>query len=135
MKIITIALTALLQCLSVGAQVAGSIDLSDPGAGNNMTFVVDTNPASEAYSIATTMSGIDVGISLKTNTGISLLLIIPFYQRINNLLVTITFYDNDSDNFSFHYNSTSGDYTQVNFSKNGTDSWVTATLLLTRCSI
>jgi hypothetical protein len=88
MKIIPIALTALLQCLSVGAQVAGSIDLSDPGAGNNMTFVVETNRLAEAYSIATTMSGIErrhipedkYGYFITTNGSI--------LPTDNNLLVT-----------------------------------------------
>jgi hypothetical protein len=133
MKIITIALTALLQCLSVGAQVAGSIDLSDPGAGNNMTFVVETNRFAEAYSIATTMSGIErrhipedkYGYFITTNGSI--------LPTDNNLLVSITFYDN-TGNFSFQYNSSSGDYTQLNFSKSGTDSWATVTLALTDAS-
>ncbi len=133
MRIIAIALWGLLYCVSVTAQVACSIELSNPITENNMTFVVNADPTAEAYSIATTLAGTECrhipqdkyGYFITTNGSI--------LPTDRNLLVTLTFFDN-TGNFSFHYNSTSGDYTQLNFTKNGTDSWVTVTLALADAS-
>lgn len=96
-----------------------------------MTFVVNTNPAAEAYSIATTISGTECRHIPKDKYGYFSTTDNSILTTDHKLLVSLTFYDNNTDNFSFHYNSTSGDYTQVNFSKNGTNSWVTVTLALT----
>ena len=129
MRIIVTALIIVIQHFHGIGQVVSSIDLSDPITGNNMSFVVNTNQADEAYSSATTIAGVECrhipeqkyGYFISTNNSI--------LSTDDELIIKITFYD-DSGEFSFHYNSRSGDYTQINFSKNGSNSWVTVTIPL-----
>ena len=91
MRIYQTILFLLFFSLSGRAQVVSSIDLTDPIIENNLTFVLETNPSEEAYTIATIISGTQCRhipqdrYAYFTTTNASI------QTSDNNLLISITF--------------------------------------------
>jgi hypothetical protein len=111
--------------------VSASIEFTNPIVSNNMSLVIEANPAAEAYTEVATMAGVPcrripsgkfMYISCNRPT-------IPTAQ--NNLLIAVTYYGNSANNIWFNYNGTSNNYQGADFQKVKNNQWVTTIVTIT----
>ena len=115
------------------AQIAAYIDFAN-NTSDGITLVVENNPVQEAYTESAYING---AVCRKIPAGKFLYLKVDKNKvpaNVNNLIVKITYYGNNSYNLWFNYNSTSGDYQVGDFAKTKADSWVTTTVALTNAN-
>lgn len=116
---------------AIGSTVA-SVDFSDGNAKtNNSKFLNITNSADEPYTEAANMGGSNCR---KIPAGKFMYIgfdrgAVP--QSARNLLIDVTYWDDNNNAIWFNYNSTSGDYSGADFSRTKTGNWATTTVVLT----
>ncbi|MFL5731477.1 MAG: glycoside hydrolase family 71/99-like protein, partial [Cytophagaceae bacterium] len=121
---------------SIEAAPVASIVLSSPFVINNLTHFTVTDPNNEPYTIQTMMGGLQCRQIPGSKYGYFNVNDATISSAQNNLIFTITYYDNGTDDVSFQYNAGGGsDYTNVSIRKTATNTWITATIALTDASL
>ena len=130
-------LVLLSFCVSIlnAASPAASIVLSNPFVTNNLILYTVADPNNEPYTIETTIGGLDCRQIPGSKYAYFNANDATILSTQNNLIFTITYYDQGTDNLFFQYNATGGnDYQSVAITKTGTNAWITATIALTDAS-
>ena len=129
-------LSALLFVAVANAQTPdASIVMSNPVVTNNMEFFYQPDPNDEPYTIRTTKGGLQCieippGKFAYYRTTNNVIL-----ASDNNLIVTITYFDEGTGELQFQYNATNNNnHKNQSFAKTGTNTWITATIALTDAS-
>jgi len=135
-----ILLLHLLFCLAIGfasqAAPVASLTLSNTPVSNNLTHYTVTDPNNEPYTIQTTIGGQECRQIPGSKYGYFMVNDATISSAQNNLIFTITYYDNGTDNLQFQYNATGGNnYNTLNITKTNTNTWITATIALTDASL
>ena len=133
----TIFLTFLIGFINLmnAASPVASIILSDPPVSNNLTHYTVTDPNNEPYTIQTTKGGLDCRLIPDKKYGYFRADDTTFPSTENNLIFTITFFDEGTGTFSFQYNANDGaNYKSSTITKTGTNTWITLTLAVNNAS-
>jgi hypothetical protein len=130
-------LFSLFVCATVqAASPQASIVLSNPFLVNNLTHYTVTDPNNEPYTIQTTIGGLDCRQIPGSKYAYFNANDATISSAQNNLIFTITYFDNGTDDIAFQYNATAGNnYNYVGIKKTNTNSWITATIALTDASL
>ena len=120
---------------AIGTVVA-SVDFSGGNvATNNATFLNIGNSADEPYTEAANMGGsncrkIPAGkfMYIGFNRGA-----VPTSER--NLMIDVTFWDDNSNAIWFNYNGQSSDYAGADFNRTASKGWATTTVVLTDAAL
>lgn len=129
--LITIASTAVMaQSISL-PPASASIKFTSPLQTNNMSLVIDGNPAAEAYTEAATIGGVQCR---KIPSGKFMYIgctraAVPTAET--NLLIAITYYGNSGNSIWFNYNGTTNSYQGADFQKVKNSQWVTTIVTIT----
>ena len=118
--------------LAADFNFTASVEFSNDGLiiGDNIEFVVNNAPESEPYSIVGTKGGFACRIIPGGKYGYFKVNKTAVAQTVRDLFIEITYFDENSNNFSVQYNSTviaggsSENYKAVNISKTNTKQWV-----------
>jgi len=133
MKKILFPLFAAFFAIAAQAQPVASVVLSNPPVENNLSLHIATYL--DAITNFTTKSGLacieipanNYGYFKVTNNAIT--------QSDNNLIITITYFDEGTSDFQFQYNATGGNnYKGQNIKKTGSNTWITAKIAVTDAS-
>ena len=122
---------ALPAKVSAADSVVASISFENGVQGNGMSLNVNNDPNAEPYTYAGSIGGqscrvIPSGHYMYIACDRSL---VPSNKR--NILIKITYYDNNSNSLWFNYNSTDADYKVADFKKSNSGDWATTTVVLT----
>lgn len=138
MKIATKIIGMVLICfanLIYAATPEATITFSNPNASNKLTHYTVTDPNNEPYTIQTTKDGLDCRLIPDKKYGYFRADDTTFPSTENNLIFTITFFDEGTGTFSFQYNANDGaNYKSSTITKTGTNTWITLTLAVTNAS-
>ncbi len=130
--LILVALTSGSNTFSQNA----SIILSDPFIENSLNHFTVTDPGNEPYTVQTTIGGLECRQIPGSKYGYFNVDDGVISSAENDLIFTITYFDEGTDNLYFQYNATnSNNYTSVSISKTGTNTWITATVALQDASL
>jgi hypothetical protein len=117
------------------APPVASITFSDPIVSNNIVHYTVTDPNNEPYTIQTTKGGLDCRLIPDKKYGYFRADDATFPSTENNLIFTITFFDEGTGTFSFQYNANDAtNYKSSTITKTGTNTWITLTLAVTNAS-
>ena len=135
-KLLLIVLLLLsITLVSAGTPVA-SLVFSNPIVSNNLSFTNTTSTTSEAYTIQTTKNGeacrqIPLSKYAYFNVNDAA---VPSTQ--NNLIYTITFFDEENNKINLQYNANDGsNYKSLTISQTGSNTWVTAKVAITNAAL
>ena len=135
-RFLFIVISVLLFQSVYGATPVATIALSNPFVANKLTHYTVVDPALEPYTLQTSKGGvacrqISSGKYAYFNVDD---LTIPSTQ--NNLIFTVTFFDEGTSNFNLQYNANDGNnYKMISFSKSGSNSWITATVAVRNAAL
>ncbi len=112
-----------------------SIVLSNPFVINNLTHYTVTDVNDEPYTIQTTIGALDCRQIPGSKYGYFNVNDAAIPSAQNNVIFTITYYDQGSDDIAVQYNATgANNYKFVSIKKTGTNTWITATIAVTDAS-
>lgn len=119
----------------IAATPDASITFSIPTASNKLTHYTVTDPNNEPYTVQTTKGGLDCLLIPDKKYGYFRADDTTFPSTENNLIFTITFFDEGTGTFSFQYNANDNtNYKGSTITKTGTNTWITLTLAVTNAS-
>ncbi len=117
------------------AAPVASIVLSNTFVNNNLTHYTVTDPANEPYTIQTTKGGLECRQIPGSKYGYFNANDATIPSGQNNLIFTITYFDEGTEDMAFQYNATAGNnYNYIGIKKTNTNTWITATIALTDAS-
>lgn len=125
-------LSETLEIADAIGTVVASVDFSNGNVNtNNATFLNITNSADEPYTEAANIGGSNCR---KIPAG--KFMYIGFDRgavptSANNLMIDVTFWDDNSNAIWFNYNGTSADYAGADFNRTASKGWATTTVVLT----
>jgi hypothetical protein len=135
-KYIVYFIALCISALTCKAAPVASIILSNPPVTNNLTLYLETNPTNEPYTIQTTIGGWDCRQIPGSKYGYFYADDATIGSSQSNLIFTITYFDNGTDDIAFQYNATLAvNYKNVTIKKTNTNNWITATIALTDASL
>lgn len=122
--------------LTANATPVASLLLSNSVVANNLTHFTVTDPNNEPYTIQTTIGGLECRQIPGSKYGYFNVSDATISSAENNLIFTLTYYDNGTDDLAFQYNATSANnYKHVGIKKTNTNTWITTTIALTDASL
>ena len=137
-KILSLLLFVLLPGMAFIVKAANpdaSIVLANTVVSNHLSHFTVTDPNNEPYTIQTTIGGLECRQIPGSKYGYFNVEDATVSSSQNNLIITLTYYDNGTDDLAFQYNATGGtDYKHVGIKKTATNAWITATIALTDVS-
>ena len=131
---VLISFTNLIHAVTPDA----TITFSNPIVSNKLTHFIVTNPNNEPYTIQTTKGGLDCRQIPSGKYGYFRADDATFPSTENNLIFTITFFDEGTGVFNLQYNSIGTDLNSKYFTspitRTGTNVWITVTVAVTNAS-
>ncbi|MGL5113354.1 MAG: glycoside hydrolase family 71/99-like protein, partial [Flavobacterium sp.] len=121
--------------LTNAATPGASLILSNPAVSINLTHYTVIDPNNESYTIQTTKGGLDCRLIPDKKYAYFRADDATIASTDNNLIFTITFFDEGTGTFSFQYNANDAtNYKGSTITKTGTNTWITLTLAVTNAS-
>lgn len=134
-SLVLFVLSSTVTFFAEAANPVASIVLTDPVVSNHLTHFTVTDPNNEPYTIQTTIGGLECCQIPGSKYGYFNVDDATVASTENNLIITLTYYDNGTDDLAFQYNATGGtNYKHVGIKKTATNAWITATIALTDVS-
>lgn len=132
----TIVYTLLLGFLHImnAATPDATITFSNPIVSNKLTHVIVTDPNNEPYTIQTAKGGLDCRQIPSGKYGYFRADDTSFPSTENNLIFTITFFDEGTGVFNLQYNANGNNYLSSPITRTGTNVWITVTVAVTNAS-
>ncbi len=134
-SLLLFVLSTTMTFFAEAANPVASIILTDPVTSNHLTHFTVTDPNNEPYTIQTTIGGLECRQIPGSKYGYFNVEDATVASTENNLIITLTYYDNGTDDLAFQYNATGGtNYKHIGIKKTATNTWITATIALTDAS-
>lgn len=138
-NLLSFIFTGFIAGMTVVSQAAtpvASIVLSNTVVSNHLTHFTVTDPGNEPYTIQTSIGGLECRQIPGSKYGYFNVDDATIGTVQNNLIVTLTYYDNGTDDLAFQYNATgANNYKYIGIRKTATNAWITATIALTDASL
>jgi hypothetical protein len=130
-----ILLCSMGQDLMSNESPVASILFNNPVEDYNISLVINTSPAAEAFTEFTIKDGNNCLFIPSGKYGYFRADDATITQNDNNLIVEITYFDEGLGSLTFHYNATNGvNYASQSFSKTNSKTWITVKIGINNAS-